>query len=71
MKEPYLVSSLDHEHADQWTLLKLPEEIVLHSMRHTILIHLGESGADAFTIMKIAGHSSVTVSADWKLVGNR
>jgi hypothetical protein len=27
-----------------------------------MLTRLGESGADAFTIMKIAGHSSVTVS---------
>ena len=42
------------------TLLKLPKDFVLHSLRHT---RLGESGADAFTIMKlIEGHSSVTVS---------
>ena len=27
-----------------------------------MLTRLGESGADAFTIMRIAGHSSVTVS---------
>jgi hypothetical protein len=27
-----------------------------------MLTRLGESGADAFTIMKIAGHTSVTVS---------
>ena len=27
-----------------------------------MLTRLGEAGADAFTIMKIAGHSSVTVS---------
>jgi hypothetical protein len=27
-----------------------------------MLTRLGESGADTFTIMKIAGHSSVTVS---------
>ena len=35
---------------------------MIHSLRHTMLTRLGESGADAFTIMKIAGHSSVTVS---------
>jgi hypothetical protein len=35
---------------------------VIHSLRHTMLTRLGEAGADAFTIMKIAGHSSVTVS---------
>ena len=27
-----------------------------------MLTRLGEAGADAFTIMRIAGHSSVTVS---------
>jgi hypothetical protein len=27
-----------------------------------MLTRLGESGADAFTIMRIAGHSSITVS---------
>jgi hypothetical protein len=37
-------------------------DFVIHSLRHTMLTRLGESGAAAFTIMKIAGHSSVTVS---------
>jgi site-specific recombinase XerD len=32
------------------------------SLRHTFLTRLGEAGADSFTIMKLAGHSSVTVS---------
>lgn len=40
----------------------MPLEFVIHSLRHTMLTRLGESGADAFTIMRIAGHSSVTVS---------
>jgi len=39
-----------------------PKPFVLHSLRHTCLTRLGEAGADAFTIMKLAGHSSVTVS---------
>ena len=39
-----------------------PRDFVLHSLRHTCLTRLGEAGADAFTIMKLAGHSSVTVS---------
>ena len=42
--------------------LELSVEFVVHSLRHTMLTRLGEAGADAFTIMKIAGHSSVTVS---------
>jgi integrase len=60
--EPYLVSSLDHQHAELRTALKLPTAFVIHSLRHTMLTRLGESGADAFTIMRIAGHSSVTIS---------
>jgi integrase len=38
------------------------KEFVIHSMRHTCLTRHGEAGADAVTIMKLAGHSSVTVS---------
>jgi integrase len=39
-----------------------PGDFVLHSLRHTMLARLGESGVDAFTIMRIAGHSSIVVS---------
>ena len=39
-----------------------PKDFVIHSTRHTCLTRLGEAGADAFTMMKLAGHSSVTVS---------
>jgi len=35
---------------------------VLYSLRHTMLTRLGEAGADAFSIQKIAGHSSIVVS---------
>jgi integrase len=37
-------------------------DFVLHSLRHTMLTRLGESGVDASTIMRIAGHSSIIVS---------
>ena len=60
--KPRLVTSLDHQNAEVRKLLKLSGEFVLHSLRHTMLTRLGEAGADAFTIMRIAGHSSVTVS---------
>ncbi|MCL4852243.1 MAG: site-specific integrase [Bryobacteraceae bacterium] len=59
---PILVTSLDHQHDDVREILNLSAEFVIHSLRHTMLTRLGEAGADAFTIMKIAGHSSVTVS---------
>lgn len=40
----------------------LLEPIVLYSFRHTGLTRLGEAGADAFSIQKIAGHSSILMS---------
>ena len=36
---------------------------VLYSLRHTFLTRLGESGCDAWTLVRIAGHSSVAISA--------
>ena len=59
---PYLGTSFDHMHQKLRATLKLPKGFVLHSLRHTMLTRLGETGADAFTTMRIAGHSSVTVS---------
>ncbi len=53
---------LDQQHARVRELLKLPADFVLHSLRHTFGTRLGEAGADAFTIMKLMGHSTVTVS---------
>lgn len=50
------------QHAATRTLLKLPQEFVLHCLRHTFGTRLGESGADVFTIMKLMGHSTVSVS---------
>ena len=35
---------------------------MVHSLRHTFGTRLGESGAEAFTIMKLMGHSTLTVS---------
>ena len=59
---PLSETLLDQQHARVRTLLKLSGDFVLHSLRHTFGTRLGESGADAFTIMKLMGHSSVTVS---------
>lgn len=57
-----LGTALDHLHAGVRKALALPKEFVVHSLRHTMLSRLGEAGADVFSIMRIAGHSSVTVS---------
>jgi integrase len=55
-------STLQHQHQDLRDKLGLDPEFVLHSLRHTMLTRLGEQGTDAFTIKRIAGHSSITVS---------
>jgi integrase len=68
-KQPYIGSSINHLHQavcapkiDGKRKRIFPADFVLHSLRHTMLTRLGESGVDAFTIMRIAGHSSITVS---------
>jgi integrase len=50
------------QHEELRKKLKLPAEFVIHSLRHTCFTRLGEAGAGAFEIMRIAGHSSITVS---------
>lgn len=62
LEKPFLASSLAHQHRKVRDKLKLSAEFVVHSLRHTALTRLGEAGADAFTIMRIAGHSSIAVS---------
>jgi integrase len=36
---------------------------VFHSVRHTFLTRLGESGCDVWTLAKVAGHSDIKLSA--------
>ena len=60
--KPLQVSSFDYMHARMRKALKLSPAFVLHSLRHTYLTRLGLAAVDAFTITKLAGHSSVTVS---------
>jgi site-specific recombinase XerD len=40
----------------------LLKNFVLHFLRCSCLTRLGESGTNAFTIMRLAGHSSVNAS---------
>jgi integrase len=67
--KPYVSTSINHLHRNAFAPMvggkRRPifvGDFVLHSLRHTMLTRLGESGVDAFTIMRIAGHSSIVVS---------
>ena len=64
-------SSLKKQHAKAFRLvnaeakkncLRTVTPFVLYSLRHTFLTRLGESGCDAWTLARIAGHSSITIS---------
>jgi integrase len=43
--------------------LKSVRPFVLYSLRHTFLTRLGESGCDVWTLARIAGHSSISISS--------
>jgi len=67
--KPYISTSINHLHRKAFAPVVIgkpkplfPGDFVLHSLRHTMLTRLGEAGVDAFTIMRIAGHSSIVVS---------
>jgi integrase len=61
-EKPASVSAMNHAHERVRNVLEMPTDFVPHSFRHTFGTRLGEAGADAFTIMRIMGHSSITVS---------
>jgi len=54
-------SSIKKQHANALKTSKV-RPFVLYSLRHTFLTRLGESGCDAWTLARIAGHSSVSMS---------
>lgn len=65
-------SSLKKQHARAFETLrekaakngeKAMRPFVLYSLRHTFLTRLGESGCDAWTLARIAGHSNVSMSS--------
>ncbi|HEX9119201.1 MAG TPA: tyrosine-type recombinase/integrase, partial [Terriglobales bacterium] len=65
-------SSLKKQHARTFRLVnaeakknKQPQVTpwVLYSFRHTFLTRLGESGCDTWTLARIAGHSTITMSS--------
>jgi integrase len=60
--KPVSIWTLEDQHKRMKEALKLPADAVIHSFRHTFGTRLGETKADAFTIMKVMGHSTVVVS---------
>ena len=55
-------SSLKKQHRKALSIAKV-RPFVLYSLRHTFLTRLGESGCDAWTLARIAGHSSIAISS--------
>jgi integrase len=55
-------STLKKQHKKALSLSHV-RPFVLYSLRHTFLTRLGESGCDAWTLARIAGHSSIAMSA--------
>lgn len=55
-------SSLRKQHAKALTGSQV-RPFVLYSFRHTFLTRLGQSGCDVWTLARIAGHSSIGISA--------
>lgn len=55
-------SSLRKQHSKALTDCKV-RPFVLYSLRHTFLTRLGQSGCDVWTLARIAGHSSINISA--------
>jgi len=54
-------SSLKKQHQKALRLSGV-RPFVLYSLRHTFLTRLGESGCDAWTLARIAGHSNISIS---------
>jgi len=59
---PFLATSLNRQPCKVRKMLGFSDDFVIHSLRHTFLTRLGECHVDSFTLMRIAGHSSMTVS---------
>ena len=59
---PVSIGLLEHLHRKARASLGLSGEFVIHSLRHTFGTRLGEIGTEAFTIMRLMGHGSVTIS---------
>ncbi len=63
---PTKTGHISHDSTKKQHLAALKESkvtpFVLYSLRHTFLTRLGASGCDVWTLMRIAGHSSISMS---------
>lgn len=55
-------SGLKKQHSKALKISKV-RPFVFYSLRHTFLTRLGESGCDVWTLARVAGHSSIAISA--------
>jgi len=55
-------STLKKQHVKALKLSKV-RPFVVYSLRHTFLTRLGQSGCDVWTLARVAGHSSIAISA--------
>jgi integrase len=60
--KPASRNGLQHAHEDVRENAGLPDDFVLHSLRHTWCTRLAESGCDVYTLMKLAGHANLATS---------
>ena len=64
---PTKTGHISHDSAKKQHLAALKRSkvtpFVLYSAQHTFLTRLAASGRDAWTLMRIAGHSSITISS--------
>ncbi len=55
-------SSIEKQHSKALRLSGV-RAFVIYSLRHTFLTRLGESGCDAWTLARVAGHSNIRISS--------
>jgi len=61
-KEHVPYDTINSQHDVTVSALKTVKRFRLYDLRHSFLTRLGEAGAHAFAIQKVAGHSTITIS---------
>ena len=66
-KEHVPYDTINSQHDVTVSALTSLKRFRLYDLRHTFLTRLGEAGADAFAIQKVAGHATITISQRYVL----